>query len=78
MPDELGHAVGLQRLEMLAGLKGKEDPFEMHVKEIDEETGTKEKPTLVPSMYDTRLVGCICKCILIFFLSSIAQKCRID
>ena len=23
--------------------------------------GTKEKPTVVPSMYQERLVGCICK-----------------
>ena len=23
--------------------------------------GTKDKPTIVPSMYEERLVGCICK-----------------
>ena len=23
--------------------------------------GTKDKPTVVPSMYEERLVGCICK-----------------
>jgi len=24
--------------------------------------GTIDDPTLIPSMYDKRLVGCICKC----------------
>ena len=26
------------------------------------EWGTKTKPTIVPSMYEERIVGCICKC----------------
>ena len=36
-----------------------QDPFSLAVHRIP--WGTKEKPTMVPSMYNERLVGCICK-----------------
>lgn len=36
-----------------------QDPFEMNVKKRAK--GTKDEPTLIPSMYEKRLVGCICK-----------------
>lgn len=36
-----------------------QDPFNMGV--IQGEWGTKTKPTVVPSMYEERIVGCICE-----------------
>ena len=36
-----------------------QDPFAMSVHKAV--WGTKDKPTVVPSMYEERLVGCICK-----------------
>ncbi|GAB1606433.1 cytochrome c oxidase subunit 5B, mitochondrial-like [Argonauta hians] len=59
MPDALGHAVGVERFEMLAKLAGNEDPFEMNVKKRGK--GTADEPNLVPSLFDMRLVGCICE-----------------
>ncbi|ESO02898.1 hypothetical protein HELRODRAFT_81076 [Helobdella robusta] len=58
MPDSLGHSVGAERFELLTRLAGNEDPFEMNVKK--RATGTKEEPTLIPSLYDKRLIGCVC------------------
>ena len=29
---------------------------------VQGEWGTKAKPTVVPSMYEERIVGCICEC----------------
>jgi cytochrome c oxidase subunit 5b len=59
MPDTLGHAVGPERWELLARLAGNEDPFEMNVKKRTK--GTLNDPTLIPSMYEKRLVGCVCE-----------------
>jgi len=59
MPDTLGHSVGPERWELLARLAGNEDPFEMNIKKRAK--GTFEEPTLIPSMYEKRLVGCICE-----------------
>ena len=36
-----------------------QDPFEMNVKKRAK--GTVDEPTLIPSLYEKRLVGCICK-----------------
>merc|ERR1712055_170974 len=59
MPDELGHSVGAQRYELLAKMSGQEDPFEMTVR--PRAKGTREEPNLIPSLFDQRLVGCICE-----------------
>merc|ERR1711976_974567 len=59
MPDTLGHSVGPERFELLARVAGNEDPFEFNVKK--RAAGTKDEPTLIPSMFDKRLVGCICE-----------------
>jgi len=59
MPDTLGHSVGPERWELLARLAGNEDPFEMNIKKRTK--GTREEPTLIPSMYEKRLVGCVCE-----------------
>jgi cytochrome c oxidase subunit 5b len=58
MPDTLGHSVGPERWELLARLAGNDDPFEMNVKKRTK--GTREEPTLIPSLYEKRLVGCVC------------------
>ena len=34
------------------------DPYEMKVKKRAK--GTKEEPTLIPSVFNKRLIGCIC------------------
>ena len=36
-----------------------QDPFNMSLNEGP--WGTKDKPRLVPSMYEERIVGCICE-----------------
>jgi cytochrome c oxidase subunit 5b len=59
MPDTLGHSVGPERFELLARLAGNEDPFEMNVRQRSK--GTLNDPTLIPSLYDKRLVGCVCE-----------------
>jgi len=59
MPDSLGHSVGSERWEILAKLAGNEDPFELNVKKRAK--GSVDEPTLIPSMFDKRLVGCICE-----------------
>lgn len=59
MPDTLGHAVGPERFELLAKVAGNEDPFEMNVKKRAK--GSLDEPTLIPSMFDKRLVGCVCE-----------------
>jgi len=59
MPDGLGHSVGPERWELLTRLAGNEDPFEMNIKK--RASGTRSDPTLIPSMYEKRLVGCICE-----------------
>lgn len=59
MPDPLEHATGLEKKELLALESGDDDPFNMKV--LKKAAGTREQPTLVPSCFDARIVGCICK-----------------
>lgn len=59
MPDPLEHATGLEKKELLAIESGDDDPFNMKV--LKKAAGTREQPTLVPSCFDARIVGCICK-----------------
>ncbi|XP_045455889.1 cytochrome c oxidase subunit 5B, mitochondrial-like [Melitaea cinxia] len=59
MPDPLEHATGLERKELLAMQAGNDDPFNMKV--LKKAAGTRENPTLVPSCFDARIVGCICE-----------------
>ncbi|KAK7489012.1 hypothetical protein BaRGS_00019673 [Batillaria attramentaria] len=54
-----GTCCGLERYELLAKLAGNEDPFEMNVKKRAK--GSFDEPTMIPSLYDKRLVGCICE-----------------
>ncbi|KAI9564655.1 hypothetical protein GHT06_008396 [Daphnia sinensis] len=59
MNDPLEHATGLEKREILAKQAGREDPYEMQV--YKRVAGTKEKPNLVPSVADHRVVGCVCE-----------------
>lgn len=58
MPDPVDHATGLEKKELLAALAGNDDPY--YNKAIKRGVGTKEKPTLIPSAFDARILGCIC------------------
>merc|ERR1711872_945657 len=59
MADPLEHATGLERQEREAWAAGNPDPFDMRV--YKRVAGDKTTPTLVPSFYAKRLVGCICE-----------------
>ncbi|XP_022313442.1 cytochrome c oxidase subunit 5B, mitochondrial-like [Crassostrea virginica] len=59
IPEKGGHAVGLERFEILCRMEGK-DPFEDSVTYVPKGFGTKANPVPVPSIFDRRLVGCIC------------------
>lgn len=58
IPTDQEQATGLEKKEMDSLLAGNEDPFNMNVQEGP--WGTKTQPKIVPSMYEERLVGCIC------------------
>ncbi|RXG69319.1 cytochrome c oxidase subunit 5B, mitochondrial [Armadillidium vulgare] len=59
MPDPLDHATGLERQELLAKAAGNENPFDMKV--YKRTSGELSNPTLIPSFYQSRIVGCICQ-----------------
>lgn len=65
MSDPMEHATGLEKKELLALQAGNDDPFNM--KMLKKAAGTRQDPTLVPSCFDARIVGCICKLILITY-----------
>lgn len=75
MPDALDHATGLEKKELLATLAGIDDPY--HNKPVKRGAGTKDKPTMVPSAFDARIIGCICKLQLTFtdILNYFQRKC---
>ena len=50
---------GLEYQMSFWNLYSGQDPFEMNVKKRAK--GTVDEPTLIPSLYEKRLVGCICK-----------------
>lgn len=58
MNDPFDHATGLEKKEMEAWRKGNPDPFMMRV--MKRGVGTKDTPTTVPSVHESRIVGCIC------------------
>ncbi|XP_071448097.1 cytochrome c oxidase subunit 5B, mitochondrial-like [Hetaerina americana] len=59
MADPLEHATGLEKREMLANMAGNDDPYDMKV--FKRGPGTKDCPTVVPSAFEARIVGCICE-----------------
>lgn len=66
MSDPLDHATGIEKRELLAKQAGNDNPFDMKV--LKRGPGTKDQPNLIPSAFDARIVGCICKLILHIFL----------
>lgn len=59
MADPVEHATGIEKREILAKISGNDDPFDMKViKRVD---GGKSNPTLIPSAFDARIVGCVCE-----------------
>ncbi|XP_064383325.1 cytochrome c oxidase subunit 5B, mitochondrial-like [Halichondria panicea] len=59
IPTDYDQATGIEKKEIDARVAGHEDPFSMKVHSIP--WGTKIQPTIVPSMCNERLVGCICQ-----------------
>ncbi|XP_068212784.1 cytochrome c oxidase subunit 5B, mitochondrial-like [Palaemon carinicauda] len=59
MADPMEHATGLERDELMAKAAGNEDIFDMKV--YKRVSGGAGNPTIVPSYYGRRLVGCICE-----------------
>lgn len=59
MTDPMDHATGIEKRELLAKAAGNDNPFDMRV--IKRGPSTKDNPTLIPSAFDARLVGCICE-----------------
>ncbi|XP_048761702.2 cytochrome c oxidase subunit 5B, mitochondrial-like [Ostrea edulis] len=59
VPDLGGHAVGMERYEILCEMEGK-DPWDMKPSTKQKGFGTRDNPHIVNSVYDRRLVGCIC------------------
>ncbi|XP_043286463.1 cytochrome c oxidase subunit 5B, mitochondrial-like [Venturia canescens] len=59
LPDPLELATGIEKRELLAIQAGNDDPF--NLKTIKHGTGTKDDPNLVPSAFESRLIGCVCE-----------------
>ncbi|CAL4102939.1 unnamed protein product [Meganyctiphanes norvegica] len=59
MPDSVEHATGLEKQELLAIQAGNENPFDMRV--YKRVAGGPDTPTVIPSFYERRLVGCVCE-----------------
>ncbi|XP_043263080.1 cytochrome c oxidase subunit 5B, mitochondrial-like [Colletes gigas] len=58
--DPLDHATGQEKRELLAAAAGNFDPYHMKALEITSDS-TKENPNLVPSVFKSRIVGCVCE-----------------
>jgi len=56
--DPMEHATGLERKQLEAIARGNPDPFDSAC--MKRGPGTKDKPNVVASFYDKRIVGCIC------------------
>lgn len=59
MNDPTEHATGIEKRELLAMQAGNDNPFDMKVFKRAE--GSQVAPTLIPSAFDARIIGCICK-----------------
>lgn len=72
MNDPTEHATGIEKREMLAMQAGDDNPFDMKVFKRAE--GTQTTPTLIPSAFDARIIGCICEYIFVSEVNIEAQK----
>eukprot|EP01147_Barroeca_monosierra_P000107 gene107-3499_t len=59
IPDNHEQATGLERLELIELAKGNKDPFGLEGIKWGP-AGTKTEPRMIPSHFDSRLVGCCC------------------
>ncbi|XP_046385575.1 cytochrome c oxidase subunit 5B, mitochondrial-like [Ischnura elegans] len=59
MADPMEHATGLEKRELLAKAAGNDNPFDMKI--FKRGPGTKDCPTVVPSAFEARIIGCICE-----------------
>ncbi|XP_078362414.1 cytochrome c oxidase subunit 5B, mitochondrial-like [Oculina patagonica] len=59
IPTDAEQATGLEKKEYDAMAAGIEDPF--NLKPYEGPPGTKDKPLEVLSMYDERIIGCVCE-----------------
>lgn len=59
MADPIEHATGLEKRELLAKAAGNDNPFDMRV--YKRGPGTKAQPNLIPSVFEKRMIGCICE-----------------
>ncbi|EDW76189.1 uncharacterized protein Dwil_GK15324 [Drosophila willistoni] len=59
MADPLEHATGIEKRELLLKAAGCADPWAMR-KPLRRGSGRENDPTVIPSAFDGRLVGCIC------------------
>jgi len=61
-PDPLEHATGIEKWELMAAQAGNDNPFDTYVIKPDAGTGVfRSKPILVPSINESRMVGCCCE-----------------
>ncbi|XP_015377043.1 PREDICTED: cytochrome c oxidase subunit 5B, mitochondrial-like [Diuraphis noxia] len=58
-PNPLDLATGIEKKEMPLRLAGNDDPY--NLKAIKHGVGTYDKPTLVPSAFGARIIGCVCE-----------------
>eukprot|EP00056_Hartaetosiga_gracilis_P014199 m.239941 g.239941 ORF g.239941 m.239941 type:complete len:149 (+) comp14302_c0_seq1:202-648(+) len=59
IPDNYEQATGLEREELLAMAQGNDDPFGLEGIKWGP-AGTKAAPRMIPSHFDSRIVGCNC------------------
>ncbi|XP_038056589.1 cytochrome c oxidase subunit 5B, mitochondrial-like [Patiria miniata] len=59
IPEHSEHVTGLEKKEMEMIKAGNPDPFELQVKRVP--AGTQDKPVAVKSVFEKRIVGCICE-----------------
>ncbi|XP_076645046.1 cytochrome c oxidase subunit 5B, mitochondrial [Halictus rubicundus] len=58
--DPLDHATGIEKREFLAAAAGNFDPYYMKAIHISPDS-SKDCPNLVPSVFKSRIVGCVCE-----------------
>jgi cytochrome c oxidase subunit 5b len=62
MPDPIEHATGLEKHELQQAQAGNDNPFDTYVIRPEPDTGLfAKRPILIPSMKDSRIVGCCCE-----------------
>uniref|UniRef100_A0A034WTU6 Cytochrome c oxidase subunit 5B, mitochondrial n=1 Tax=Bactrocera dorsalis TaxID=27457 RepID=A0A034WTU6_BACDO len=60
MNDPMDHATGIEKRELEQWKAGNKDPWLLDTV-LKRGPGTKEQPTMIPSAFDGRIVGCSCK-----------------